>query len=338
MLLALIPGLLAMSQDVPLNSWTALLPIANVALGVRDALLGPIPASILVLVLLSSIGWGLVTMRWVGNVLSREEAILGFDPEPLLAKTVSGRKRAVMLGMASTTLAYFYVGQLLQAWNLNVGLALSLWVLLPVLGATVLKIAWSGGSLKNVLSLRLASPRWLLGSALLGMGSMIPMLHGVFKLQNRFLPMPEEVLKPLEDLTTGDAGLVFFLLAFSPAICEEFVFRGAFLGLLRRVVSDRRAIVLSSLFFGLTHLSIFRLLPTTLLGMAMGLLVVRSGSLFTSIVFHMAYNGTAVLGERFLPQDWIEHGTWEIWAISLVLLAVGTVVLRGASAQRRDRE
>jgi sodium transport system permease protein len=339
MLLALIPGLLAMSQDVPLNSWTALLPIANVALGVRDALLGPIPASTLILVLLSSVGWGLLTMRWVGNVLSREEAILGFDPEPLFAKTVSGRKRAVMLGMASTMLVYFYVGQLLQAWNLNVGLALSLWVLLPALGAAVLKFAWSGGSIRNLLSLRPAPVRWIAGSALLGMGAMIPMLHGVFKLQNHFLPMPDEILKPLEDLTSGNPALVFFLLAFSPAICEEFVFRGAFLGLLRRVVSDRRAILLSSLFFGLTHLSIFRLLPTTILGVVMGLLVVRSGSLLTSIVFHMTYNGTAVLGERFLPQAWIEHGSWEIWAVSLVLLAVGAVVLRGGrGAQRRNRE
>jgi sodium transport system permease protein len=334
MLLALIPGLLAMSQDIPLNSWTALLPIANVALAVRDALLSPLPLSTLLLVLLSSVAWGLVTMRWVASVLSREEAILGFDPEPLLSQTVSGRKRAVILGMASTTLAYFYAGQLLQAWNLKIGLILSLWVLLPLLGSAVLKIAWSGGSVRNVLSLRPVSLRWILGAALLGMGSMIPMLHGILKLQNQILPMPEDTMQPLEDLTTGGAGLVFFLLAFSPAICEELVFRGAFLGLLRRVVSNPRAIVLSSIFFGLTHLSIFRLLPTTLLGMVMGLFVVRSGSLATSIVFHMMYNGSAVLGERYLPQEWMEQGTWPAWAISMALLAAGLLVLRWPSEKK----
>ena len=334
MLFALIPGLLAMSQDIPLNTWTAMLPIANVALAVRDALLGPLPVSMLALVLLSSIAWGLVTMRWVGEVLSREEAILGFDPEPLLAQTVSGRRRAVMLGMASTALVFFYVGQLLQSWNLTVGLLLSLWVLLPLLGGVVLKIAWSGGKLRDVLSLRPASLRSLLGAGLLGMGSVIPMLQGVFKLQNRFLPMPEDTLKALEDLTSGNPALMFFLLAISPAICEELVFRGAFLGLLRRVVPTRRAVFLSSIFFGLTHLSIFRLLPTTILGVVMGWLVVRTGSLASSIVFHMMYNGSAVLGERFLPPEWMEQGTWPGWAISIALLAAGFLMLRSSRAER----
>ena len=334
MLLALIPGLLAMSQDVPLNSWTALLPIANVALAVRDALLGPLPGTLLMLVLLSSVGWGLVTMRWVGGVLSREEAILGFDPEPLFAHTNSGRKRAVLLGMASTALVYFYVGQLLQSWNLNAGLLLSLWVVLPLLGLAVLKLGWSGGSVRNVLSLRVAPLRSILGAAFLGMGSMIPMMQGLFKLQNRFLPMPEDTLKPLEDLASGNPAMVFLLLAFTPAICEEFVFRGVFLGLLRRVVSTRRAVVLSSIFFGLTHLNIFRLLPTTLLGMILGSLVVRTGSLASSIAFHMMYNGAAVLGERYLPEEWIEHGTWQGWAVSIVLLVAGFLLVRTSSEKK----
>ncbi|HET9887138.1 MAG TPA: ABC transporter permease subunit/CPBP intramembrane protease [bacterium] len=334
MLLALIPGLLAMSQDVPLNTWTAMLPIANVALAVRDALLGPIPNALLALVLLSSIAWGLVTMRWVGGVLSREEAILGFDPEPFLAHTASGRRRAVMVGMCMTVLAFFYAGQLLQAWNLNIGLLLSLWVLLPLLGLGVLKLAWSGGTWRNVLSLRPVPLRWLLGAACLGVGSMIPMLQGLFRLQSHFLPMPEETMKPIEDIASGGAWQVFFLLAFSPAVCEEFVFRGVFLGLLRRVMPAPRAIALSSLFFGLTHLNIFRLLPTTFLGLIMGTLVVRTGSLATSIIFHMMYNGSAVLGERFLPEKWVEHGTWQGWAISIALLLLGFLLIRGRPAEQ----
>ena len=105
-----------------------------------------------------------------------------------------------MVGMCMTVLAFFYAGQLLQAWNLNIGLLLSLWVLLPLLGLGVLRLAWSGGTWRNVLSLRAVPLRWLLGAACLGVGSMIPMLQGLFRLQSHFLPMPEDTMKPIEDM------------------------------------------------------------------------------------------------------------------------------------------
>ena len=41
MFVALLPGLLATGQDVRLDAFTALLPLANVALAVRDGLVGP---------------------------------------------------------------------------------------------------------------------------------------------------------------------------------------------------------------------------------------------------------------------------------------------------------
>lgn len=331
MLLALLPGLLAMSQDIPLTPWTALIPVANVALAVRDALLAPIPFPIFVIVTLASTGWGLLAMRWVGNVLSREEAILGFDPEPLLAKTPSGRRRAVVLGMAMTVLVYFYLGQLLQSWNLKVGLVLSLWVLLPALAAAVLRLGWSGGSLGEVLSLRAPRPAALLGAILLGLGTVFPIASGVARIQGVFLPMPEGFMKPLVDLTEGGALQSFLLLALSPAICEEFTFRGVFLGLLRRVMPVRRAVLFSAICFGLIHLSIFRLLPTTLLGIGLALLVVRTGSIFPSMAFHAAYNGLAVLAERVLPETWIE-GNAASFAASAACLLAGLLLVRSKPA------
>jgi sodium transport system permease protein len=331
MLVALLPGLLAMSQVVPLNPWTALIPVANVALAVRDGMLGPLPFPIFVIVSIASVGWGLLAMRWVEGVLSREEAILGFDPEPLLAKTESGRRRAVMLGMAVTVIVYFYLGQLLQAWDLRKGLLLSLWALLPALAAFTLKIAWSGGAVREVLSLRGARPAAILGAALLGFGSVVPMLHGVMRVQNLFLPTPEGLMKPLEDSISQTSTLAtLFLIAASPAICEEIAFRGVFLGLLRRVVPLSRALLISSAFFGLLHLSIFRFFPTTLLGLVMGGLVVRTGSILTSMAFHFAYNGCAVLGERAFLESW-RTGSLAAWGVSLAALAAGGVlVFRGS--------
>ena len=329
MLVAIIPGMFASSQEVRLDGFTALLPIANVALAVRDSLLGRSSWPLLALVLVASSAWGLAVVRWTASVLAREETILGFDPEPVFARTPGGRRRAALLGLAGTTLAYFYLGQLLQTWTMPLGLVLSLWVLLPALGFLSLRLAWAGGDLRDVLSLRRPSPSALAGGSLLAAGMIYPMFDGVMRLQGLFLPAPEALTEGmfsvLDDLATPQ---LLLLIAFSPAVCEEIVFRGAFLGVLRRTGTVRSAVLLSSAFFGLIHLSVFRFLPTGILGLVMAGLTVRTRSLFPAMVFHFFYNGIAVTSSEAVEgMMTAEMRPW-MWAGSLLLLVLGTWLAR----------
>jgi sodium transport system permease protein len=324
MIVAFLPAQLATSQEVRLDLFTGLIPVANVALAVRDALLGPVPLHLLAVVSLASVGWGILVMRWTGRVLSREDTILGFDPEPLFAQTKGGRRRAAILAMCGTVLVYFYVAQVLQTRHLVIGLAASLWVLLPALGAAGLRFAWAGGRLRDVLSLRGASPAALLGGLLLGAGTVVPMFLGISRLQGLFLPIPEDFSSSFgEGLSELAPFTLFLLIAFSPGVCEELVFRGAFLGVLRRTGTTRAAVLTSSTIFAVIHLSVFRFFPTFLLGLAMALLVVRTRSLLPAMLYHMTYNGIAVLwGERLE-----ELSAGLLWGASLALLAVGALLV-----------
>lgn len=332
MLLALLPGMLAMQQHIRLDPVMAFVPLANVALAIRDGLIGVISPLLLALVFVASCLWGLLAMRAAANMLSREAAILGFDPEPLFARTASGRRRAALLGMALTVLLFSYVGPLLQTRNLEIGLALSLWCVLPLLGAGVLRFAWSGGSLREVLSLRSPRPRFVLAAVLLGIGAIVPVIGGLVPLQSHVLPAPEGFLEELTDKVGARSfWFILLLMAVSPGICEELVFRGAFLGLLRRVASTRGALVLSSLFFALIHLSVFRLLPTFLLGLLLGVLTVASGSLLPAIVLHTTYNGVMFAIERF---GW-DFGGVHAWIGSLLLLAAGWRLARRSVTRER---
>jgi hypothetical protein len=45
------------------------------------------------------------------------------------------------------------------------------------------------------------------------------------------------------------------------------------------------------------------------------------------------YNGSAVLGERFLPEKWVNQGTWQGWAISIALLALGFFLVRSKKSE-----
>jgi sodium transport system permease protein len=324
MLVAFLPGLLATSQEISLDAFTAILPVANVALAIRDGLLGPVPPLVLALVLVTSLGWGFLVMRWTAGVLSREETILGFDPEPFLAPTPSGRRRAVLTGMAATVLVQFYLGQLLQSWRMVPGLVLTLWVLLPALGALTLRLGWSGGGLADVLSLRNPGLGPLLGGLLVGAGMVVPILDGVARLQGLVLPVPEMFEEAFRE---GFRGLttptLLLLVALSPGICEELVFRGAFLGLLRRVVSPGRAALVSSAFFGAVHLSIYRFLPTSLIGLALAGVTLRARSLFPAMIAHAVYNGLTILDGRGTV-SWREAlGGARCWTLSLAALALG---------------
>ncbi|MEJ7639339.1 MAG: CPBP family intramembrane glutamic endopeptidase [Singulisphaera sp.] len=135
-------------------------------------------------------------------------------------------------------------------------------------------------------------------------------------------------------------GMALLLLAVVPAICEEFAFRGFILSGMQRGHSTRSAILLSRLLFGFLHvlMSIFQqLFNATLLGLVLGLLAIRSGSIFPGILFHALNNGLAVsMGyasgdvkasmARWLyrdPEKALYHG-WIVVAgalASLVLLA-----------------
>ncbi|MCA9751644.1 MAG: CPBP family intramembrane metalloprotease [Gemmatimonadetes bacterium] len=330
MLLAIIPGMLASGQAVKLSAMTALWPIANVALAVRDGLLGQMSLPLLGLVFVASVGWGFLVTRWTAGILSREDTILGFSPEPLFAHTVGGRRRAAMFALSATVLAFFYVGGLLQTWKLLLGLGLSLWVVLPLLGAGSLRFAGSGGRLADVLSLRAPRPLALLGAVLLALGVGVPLFYGVMKLQGLFLPMPENFMGEFGG-ELGEAGkpLMLFLIAISPGICEELVFRGVFLGLLRRVGTVRSAILISSAGFALIHLSVFRFAPTFLLGLVMAGIVVRTRSIFPSMLFHAVYNASVmlVIGEGLLEP------TPLTWGASVALFLAGALLVRSAAAR-----
>lgn len=72
---------------------------------------------------------------------------------------------------------------------------------------------------------------------------------------------------------------------------EELIFRGAIFGPMALRHRTENVILWSSALFATVHVEPRVLAPIFLLGMAMGLLRAMSGSLWPSMLFHMAFNG-----------------------------------------------
>ena len=107
---------------------------------------------------------------------------------------------------------------------------------------------------------------------------------------------------------------LFFFFALSPDLFEELVFRGAMLRSMRRDFRWGRIVFWQALYFALVHASIYRLLPTGLLGALLALLALRSRSVLPAMLLHVGYNGLLVLGTAealpFTSEPWFEHAPW----------------------------
>jgi len=127
-----------------------------------------------------------------------------------------------------------------------------------------------------------------------------------------FPPLPASVSEVLSAITSDDISWWMPVLAFAvaPAICEEVAFRGFLLSGFKRGGREGLAIVLSALTFGIIHMIPQQVLNASLLGLVLGLIAVRTRSLFPGIAFHFAYNGLELVRNKFgsqIPQG----GLWD---------------------------
>ena len=89
--------------------------------------------------------------------------------------------------------------------------------------------------------------------------------------------------------------LMLMLIAVLPAICEELAFRGFILSGLRRIGHKWWAIVLSAVFFGMSHGILQQSVVATITGIVIAYVAVQTGSLIPCILYHMIHNGLMLL-------------------------------------------
>jgi sodium transport system permease protein len=124
----------------------------------------------------------------------------------------------------------------------------------------------------------------------------VTILHQFPQLED-LLSERQPLVQELHTLRAGEGStwwmylLVYVLL---PAISEELTFRGFILSGLRRRFPVWTAILISSFLFALYHMNVFQALPAFILGMVLGILAVRSGSIFPAMLFHLLYNGMLI--------------------------------------------
>lgn len=142
------------------------------------------------------------------------------------------------------------------------------------------------------------SPKWdrTLGTILMWIGAYQIMMVISYLMSMLF---PQEVTQASESVNSLidllPVWLGLFVVAFTPAICEEIAFRGALLSCFRHLENRWIGIVLVSLLFGACHGSIWRMIPTAILGMFMAYILLETDNMFYNMLFHLINNGVPVI-------------------------------------------
>ncbi len=136
---------------------------------------------------------------------------------------------------------------------------------------------------------------------------------------------PVVVLEPPRNIQEY-LGYVIVLSVFA-GICEEVLFRGAIMPSMEKY-GLVPAIVFSSLLFALFHVSFLNLISTFVLGMVMAVIVIKTGSIWGGIVYHMLNNFIAATYLFFIGQQEIAPDV-EAGSI-LELLPLFTLALIGS--------
>jgi membrane protease YdiL (CAAX protease family) len=144
------------------------------------------------------------------------------------------------------------------------------------------------------------------------------------------------VMETMKQMTGGPLWSSFLVTALMAPFFEEWLCRGM---ILRGLLAGRKmkpvwAIVISALFFALIHMNPWQALNAFILGLLMGWIYYRTGSLWLTMLIHFVNNGTAViLGQIDSLKDyeyWIDMlgNTWYYVAFAVALVViVGCIAL-----------
>lgn len=211
------------------------------------------------------------------------------------------------------------------------------WIKVPVfLGSTLLILylgyVFSGLKFNQVFSFKLFN--------LLIIPSMVIVFSGLQYFLNeinihfeKVLPPPAwfmELFSRLFDSDLGVWGGILRIVIIAP-IVEELIFRGVIMAGFSRIYHPVFAIFFSALLFALFHLNPWQFPATFALGLILGWIRIRTGSVLACIAGHAIHNGLVFLSVIYYADlkdlSFMQTGVSKNYGIHLMLLAAGIALI-----------
>ncbi len=325
---------LAMVGTLPnlqLSLSTALVPVANLCLLLKDLLSGRTPwrEALVTLVVLASLTSAALAFS---ISLFRREDVLFRDGRSRARVLGSSSRRLAAVPAAALGLAYvgafaamFHIGSRLMGYGFIPATVGSLGSLLLVAALTV---GISGTEFRSGLSLGLPSARaWGQAGSL---GLLLPFVSAAVGHWQTWVGLESQDSTTVAGIeaVVRNASLpaLFFATAIVPGLAEEIFFRGMFLRSLGAVCKPIYAIIGTAVAFGALHCDAVRFFPQFAAGLALGTLATTTRSVWPAVLAHTLHNALLLLGE--MKPDALGSALLNPWAggaavaLTVVLFAV----------------
>jgi sodium transport system permease protein len=296
LLLGILPAFAPFLPGIPLRSIVVLMPVANVALAVKEILIGSFDWPMLGVSWLITSATAVWMTRLGVRFLSAERLISGAHTDA--AEFVGGPvlfEHHVVRWFAVLWAALLIVSNYIEKTDLRIQIAINLVGLFFC--ASLLMIWRYRLDPRKALALRLPRPMVWLGVLFAVPGGLLTSL-AIFHLSNLVMPMSNKMAESFNETVISPhlslAQLLFFL-AVMPGIFEEIAFRGLLLHGLRRRLHPVALAVVVGLTFGFFHVALFRFVPTSCLGMLFAAITMLTGSIYPAMLWHCLNNATGIL-------------------------------------------
>lgn len=181
------------------------------------------------------------------------------------------------------------IGSIVQRNDFNTGVLITQYLMILLPSIIFLKIKKL--SLKKVLKLNILSLKQAVFIFFIMLFAypvavflnfiMLAMVTSVSEVMPVGIPVPDN----LKDYILG-----LFVVAVTPGICEEVMFRGV-LQTAYSKLGVKRGLIITSILFGIFHFNILNLLGPIFLGVVLGIILIKTKSLYGPILGHILNNG-----------------------------------------------
>lgn len=304
MLAVMFGSMISMIPGIELDYRTALIPVANVSLLIRDMAAQRLDPGLAGTIIAVNLGYSILTI-WILSRIYRSENVLfrdGFQSFSLFEKRSDIRKGTIpktgdlILILTVLILLILYLGTACSSVSVMAGTIVNqlLILILPLILVWYMKTDW-----KQLFSVRLPGIRQVVGGVLLYLGTFCLMMLISSILTGWFPQSTEELEQSFSLLMEAPLPLLILVISLMPAIGEELFFRGLLFGSWRHRLGPVPALILSTLIFGAFHMSLVKLLPTALLGACFACITWKSGSIYPGMALHFLNNLFSLMAMKF---------------------------------------
>ena len=206
----------------------------------------------------------------------------------------------------------------------------------------ILRLHAPEGSIREILGVRSTHAAFYPLGLLLGLSIVVPVNSLYDFLERKFPSAPghdDRLVELLLSSSTGKRVLLGTIIVLAGPILEEVFFRGALLSPLRRAHPIVTSVLVTAGLFAVAHESWQMWAPIAVVGVALGLLRVASGSIVPSMLLHATFNAVpfyAVLSSTS-PEDASKHSAGApAILVSTAVAAVLVYVIRLVATRTED--